>query len=140
MAFPSEGCGFGPAGRHAISPAWGTKRCSVPGVAWLAEFVGSAVPQVTERGIGEVGHASSLNDQSDDMPVSVGSFDLKTVGFCSRPYVVHESIGRIKEKTSRAEIRLSSGLFSLARLAIYASLLLLLLLSLLLIGLARLSK
>ena len=46
-------------------------------------LVGSAVPQVTERGIGLVGHASSLNDQSDNMPVSVGSCDFKTVGrFC----------------------------------------------------------
>ena len=35
-------------------------------------LVGSAVPQVTERGIGLVGHASSLNDHSDNMPVSVG--------------------------------------------------------------------
>ena len=80
LAFRSEGRGFGPAGRHAISPAWGPRRCSVPGRAWLAEFVGSADPQVSERGIGVVGHASSLNDHSDRIPVSVGSCDLKTVG------------------------------------------------------------
>ena len=79
LAFRLEGRGFGPTGLHAISPAWGPRRCSVPGVARLAEIEGSADPQVTERGIGVVGHASSLNDRLDNMPVSVGSCDLKTV-------------------------------------------------------------
>ena len=60
LAFRSEGRGFGPAGRHAISAAWGPRRCSVPGVAWLAEFVGGVDPQESERGIGVVGHASSF--------------------------------------------------------------------------------
>ena len=40
LAFRSEGRGFGPAGRHAISPAWGPRHCSVPGRAWFAEFGG----------------------------------------------------------------------------------------------------
>ena len=60
-------------------------RGAAPRPAWHGSrnLVGSAVPQVTERGIGLVGHASSLNDHSDNMPVSVGSCDFKTVGrFC----------------------------------------------------------
>ena len=43
-------------------PGLGTRRCSVPGVAWLSEFVGSAAPRVMERGIDMVDLATTLNN------------------------------------------------------------------------------